>query len=156
MEHLNFNINIDVCSKSELTTEEQQLTDRALQASYHSFAPYSHFHVGAAVLLENGITVIGANQENAAFPSGLCGERACIFSAQSQYPDQPIRILAIAARNGEEQTEEPVTPCGSCRQVILQMEQRYHKPVKILLCGTEKYYRVSSIRDLLPLSFDQL
>ena len=156
MEHLNFNINIDVCSKSELTTEEQQLTDRALQASYHSFAPYSHFHVGAAVLLENGITVIGANQENAAFPSGLCGERACIFSAQSQYPDQPIRILAIAARNGEKQTEEPVTPCGSCRQVILQMEQRYHKPVKILLCGKEKYYRVSSIHDLLPLSFDQL
>lgn len=156
MEHLNFNINIDVCSKSELTTEEQQLADRALQASYHSFAPYSHFHVGAAVLLENGITVIGANQENAAFPSGLCGERACIFSAQSQYPDQPIRILAIAARNGEKQTEEPVTPCGSCRQVILQMEQRYHKPVKILLCGKEKYYRVSSIHDLLPLSFDQL
>ena len=156
MEHLNFNINIDVCSKSELTTEEQQLTDRALQASYHSFAPYSHFHVGAAALLENGITVIGANQENAAFPSGLCGERACIFSAQSQYPDQPIRILAIAARNGEKQTEEPVTPCGSCRQVILQMEQRYHKPVKILLCGKEKYYRVSSIHDLLPLSFDQL
>ena len=156
MEHLNFNINIDVCSKSELTTEEQQLTDRALQASYHSFAPYSHFHVGAAVLLENGITVIGANQENAAFPSGLCGERACIFSAQSQYPDQPIRILAIAARYGEEQTEEPVTPCGSCRQVILQMEQRYHKPVEILLCGKEKYYRVSSIHDLLPLSFDQL
>lgn len=156
MEHLNFNINIDVCSKSELTTEEQQLADRALQASYHSFAPYSHFHVGAAVLLKNGITVIGANQENAAFPSGLCGERACIFSAQSQYPDQPIRILAIAARNGEKQTEEPVTPCGSCRQVILQMEQRYHRPVKILLCGTEKYYRVSSIHDLLPLSFDQL
>lgn len=156
MEHLNFNINIDVCSKSELTTEEQQLADRALQASYHSFAPYSHFHVGAAVLLKNGITVIGANQENAAFPSGLCGERACIFSAQSQYPDQPIRILAIAARNGEKQTEEPVTPCGSCRQVILQMELRYHRPVKILLCGTEKYYRVNSIHDLLPLSFDQL
>ena len=113
MEHINIQINIDVCSKQELTTEEQQLADRALQASYHSFAPYSHFHVGAAVLLENGITVIGANQENAAFPSGLCGERACIFSAQSQYPDQPIRILAIAARNGEEQTEEPETPCGS-------------------------------------------
>jgi cytidine deaminase len=156
MKHLNININIDICSKQELTTEEQQLVDRALQASYHSFAPYSHFHVGAAALLENGITVIGANQENAAFPSGLCGERACIFSAQSQYPDQPIRILAIAARNGEKQTEEPVTPCGSCRQVILQMEQRYHKPVKILLCGKEKYYRVSSIHDLLPLSFDQL
>ena len=97
MEHINIQINIDVCSKQELTTEEQQLADRALQASYHSFAPYSHFHVGAAVLLENGITVIGANQENAAFPSGLCGERACIFSAQSQYPDQPIRILAIAS-----------------------------------------------------------
>lgn len=156
MEHLNFNINIDVCSKSELTTEEQQLADRALQASYHSFAPYSHFHVGAAVLLKNGITVIGANQENAAFPSGLCGERACIFSAQSQYPDQPIRILAIAARNGEKQTEEPVTPCGSCRQVILQMEQRYHKPMEILLCGAKKYYRIGSIHDLLPLSFDQL
>lgn len=156
MEYLNININVDVCSKSELTTEEQLLADRALQASYHSFAPYSHFHVGAAALLENGITVIGANQENAAFPSGLCGERACIFSAQSQYPDQPIRILAIAARNGEKQTEEPVTPCGSCRQVILQMEQRYHRPVKILLCGTGKYYRVNSIHDLLPLSFDQL
>jgi len=156
MQQININIHIDACTQSELTAEEQQLAARALAASHHSFAPYSHFHVGAAAILENGITIIGANQENAAFPSGLCAERSCIFSAQSQYPDQPIRILAIAARNGESQTEEPVTPCGSCRQVILQIEQRYHKPVEILLCGAKKYYRIGSIHDLLPLSFDQL
>ena len=153
MEHLNFNINIDVCSKSELTTEEQQLTDRALQASYHSFAPYSHFHVGAAVLLENGITVIGANQENAAFPSGLCAERTAVFAAQANHPELSIKTIAIAARNANGFLKDPISPCGACRQVILEIEDRYKQPVRILLYGTEGIYCFRSIKDLLPFSF---
>ena len=153
MEHLNFNINIDVCSKSELTTEEQQLTDRALQASYHSFAPYSHFHVGAAVLLENGITVIGANQENAAFPSGLCAERTAVFAAQANHPELSIKTIAIAARNANGFLKDPISPCGACRQVIFEIEDRYKQPVRILLYGTEGIYCFRSIKDLLPFSF---
>lgn len=153
MEHLNFNINIDVCSKQELTTEEQQLVDRALQASYHSFAPYSHFHVGAAVLLENGITVIGANQENAAFPSGLCAERTAVFAAQANHPELSIKTIAIAARNANGFLKDPISPCGACRQVILEIEDRYKQPVRILLYGTEGIYCFRSIKDLLPFSF---
>ena len=156
MKNVTLESKVTQCQMDELLSADRRLVEKAMDATKNSYSPYSHFSVGACIRLDDGTEIIGANQENAAFPSGLCGERACIFSAQSQYPDQPIRILAIAARNGEKQTEEPVTPCGSCRQVILQMEQRYHRPVKILLCGTEKYYRVNSIHDLLPLSFDQL
>ena len=104
-------------------------------------------------MLGNGKVVIGANQENAAFPSGLCAERTAIFSAQANYPDQPVRLLTIAASDTHGLRRKPVTPCGACRQVILEVEERYRQPIEILLYGTDGVYRIKSIKDLLPLCF---
>ena len=109
--------------------------------------------MGAAVRLSDSSIIIGANQENAAFPSGLCAERTAIFAAQAQHPELSIEALAIAAKNSNGLMPEPVTPCGSCRQVVLQIEERYHKPLAILLYGTKRVFRFHSIRDLLPFCF---
>lgn len=103
--------------------------------------------------LADGTVITGANQENAAFPSGLCAERTAIFAAQAQHPDQPIDTLAIAARNSHGLTREPIVPCGSCRQVMTEIEDRYHRPIRILLYGTDGVYVISSVKDILPLSF---
>ena len=127
--------------------------ERALKATDNAYAEYSHFYVGAALRLADGNIVIGANQENAAFPSGLCAERTAIFAAQANYPDQHVTALAIAARNDNGLLEEPVSPCGACRQVILGIEDRYKKPIRIMLYGKRGVYCVSSIKDLMPLSF---
>ncbi len=143
----------DSCLMDELTGEERLLVERAREATRNSFAPYSNFHVGAALLLKNGKVIIGANQENSAFPSGLCAERTAVFAAQANYPDQPIMMLAIAAADCNGLRSKPVSPCGSCRQVILQVESRYNQPVEILLSGTDKILRFKSIKDLLPFSF---
>lgn len=153
MKHLKLEAEIDFCSLEELEPEEQNLVNCACKATQNSFAPYSRFHVGAAVLLQNGKIVIGANQENAAFPSGLCAERTAIFAAQANFPDQPIMMLAIAASDDNGLRDKPVSPCGACRQVILQMEDRYKQPVEILLYGNEGIYRMKSVKDILPLSF---
>ena len=143
----------DSCSFEELSQDEQRLVEKAREATKNSYAPYSKFHLGAVVLLKDGRIVMGANQENAAFPSGLCAERTAVFAAQANYPDQPIMMLAIAAADVHGLRSTPVSPCGSCRQVILQMESRYHQPVEILLTGTSRIYRFKSIKDLLPFSF---
>ncbi|SET19120.1 cytidine deaminase [Prevotella sp. kh1p2] len=137
----------------ELSTDDQELVNKAIEATRNSYANYSHFHVGAAIRLADGRVMIGANQENAAFPSGLCAERTAIFAAQANYPDQPITTLAIAAKNEKGLLEEPVTPCGGCRQVILEIEDRYKQPVRILLYGTKGTYVIKSVKDLMPLSF---
>ena len=125
-----------------------------MEATNRSYAPYSHFSVGAAARLTNGITVTGTNQENAAYPSGLCAERTTLFYANSQYPDQAVKVLAIAARNEKDFINQPIPPCGACRQVILETENRYRQPIRILLYGKECIYEICSICDLLPLSFD--
>ena len=153
MKKININIEIEHLTMDELNEGERELVNTAIQATNNSYANYSHFYVGAAVRLENGLVVIGANQENAAFPSGLCAERTAIFAAQAQHPDQPITTLAIAARNDNGLLASPVTPCGACRQVILEIEDRYKRPIRILLCGTEGVYCIKSVKDLLPLSF---
>ena len=137
----------------ELSADDQRLVEAAIKATDNSYADYSHFHVGAAVRLSDSTIIIGANQENAAFPSGLCAERTAIFAAQAQHPELSIQALAIAAKNSNGLMPEPVTPCGSCRQVVLQIEERYHHPVAILLYGTERIFRFHSIRDLLPFCF---
>jgi cytidine deaminase len=144
---------IHVCKISELDESEQQLLKLAIDASEKAYAPYSNFKVGAAVLLKNGVKVIGSNQENAAYPSGLCAERTAVFSANAQYPDQPIVALAIAARNANGLLNLPITPCGACRQVVLEAEHRFKRPIRILLFGQENIYIVDSINDLLPLQF---
>lgn len=153
MKQMKIEINYDFVSESELSKEDLELVNRAKEATKNSYANYSHFNVGAALRLENGDIIIGANQENAAFPSGLCAERTAVFAAQAQHPDQPIEALAIAAKNANGFIKEPISPCGPCRQVILEVEDRYKKPVRIILYGTDGIYIVKSVKDLLPFSF---
>ena len=153
MKTIDINIRIQCCQKDELQQEDQELIDCAIKATNNSYARYSNFHVGAALRLEDGRVVIGANQENAAFPSGLCAERTAVFAAQAQHPEQPIKTLAIAARNANGFLKEPISPCGPCRQVILEVEDRYKQPVRILLYGTDGVYVIDSVKDLLPFCF---
>lgn len=153
MEQIDINILIQSYQLDELSPQDQELVQAAIKATHNAYANYSRFYVGAALRLENGKMVIGANQENAAFPSGLCAERTAVFAAQANYPDSPIETLAIAGRNEKGVLPNPITPCGACRQVILEIEDRYKKPIKILLYGTQKIYCVRSVKDLLPLSF---
>ena len=145
---------IKVYTFDELNKAEQDLMTSAMEATTRSYAPYSKFSVGAAALLANGIVVTGTNQENAAYPSGLCAERTTLYYAISQYPDQPVLTLAIAARTEKDFIDLPIPPCGACRQVILETEKRYKQPIRILLYGKKEIYEVKSICDLLPLSFD--
>ena len=153
MKELKIQASMFFCQPEELDETEQRLIELAKQSTYNSYTPYSHFNVGAAIRLENGQEVIGANQENAAFPVTLCAERTAIFAAQAQHPDQPILALAIAARNEKGFVEEPAAPCGSCRQVILEIEQRYKRKMKIYLYGTRGVYVINSVKDILPLCF---
>ena len=154
MEELVLKSTIKVAEMDELTDEERHLVTLAIEGTNRSYAPYSHFHVGAAILLKDGTTVIGCNQENAAFPSGICAERSALFAAGAQHPDQPVMMMAIAARNGDgELQDEPVSPCGPCRQVIIETEKRFCQPVRILLYGKKHVYVVDGIRQLMPLSF---
>lgn len=154
MKKIDINFQMQLCQMDELSADDQRLVQLAINATQNSYSPYSHFKVGAGIRLENGMEILGANQENAAFPSGLCAERTAIFGAQAQYPDQHIEALAIAAKNTEGVlTAKPVSPCGSCRQVMLEIEDRYKKPMKVLLYGTEGIYVIQTVKDLLPLCF---
>ena len=157
MEELTLKSTLIVAKLEELSDSERNVIEVAKESTYNSYAPYSHFHVGAAILLKNGTIVPGCNQENAAFPSGLCAERSALFAAGAQYPDQPVLMLAIAVRNNKgEFLEEPASPCGSCRQVIIETETRYQQPIRILLYGTKFTYVMDGIKQLMPLSFTEL
>ena len=153
MSKLKIEIDYDFCQWSELSEQDKQLIKHAKEAVRNSYANYSHFHVGAALQLHDGRIVIGANQENAAFPSGLCAERSAIFAAQSHYPEQSIDALAIVAHNEKGFLSDPITPCGACRQVMLEMEDRYKQDVRILLYGTSGVYVLQRVKDLLPFAF---
>lgn len=153
MKEININTVVRMYSVEELDETGRMLVDKAKEATNNSYAKYSNFHVGAALVLNNGKVVIGANQENAAYPVTLCAERTAIFAAQANYPDQPVKALAIAARNNNGFLDDPISPCGSCRQVILEVEERYKQPIKIYLYGKKGVFVVDSIKDLLPLSF---
>lgn len=147
---------IKVCNMDELSAEEKHLVELAIEATSRSYAPYSKFHVGAAVRLDNGVEIIGCNQENAAYPSGLCAERTALFAAGAQYPDVPVRMLAIAARGTHGELEdEPVPPCGSCRQVMIESETRANALMRILLYGKKYVYVIDGIRKLMPLTFSE-
>lgn len=153
MKEQTLNIQYQIAQLSELSDVEQNLVKKAMAATENAYANYSHFNVGAACLLADGTVVIGANQENAAFPSGLCAERSAIFAAQSSYPEQAITTLAIAAKNEHGFLKSPISPCGACRQVILEIEDRYKQPIRILLHGENGIYCFHSVKDLLPFSF---
>ena len=153
MKDIELNFRMQFCQLEELADDDRRLVEKAIAATHNSYAPYSNFHVGACLRLADGLEVIGANQENAAFPSGLCAERSAVFAAQSMFPEEAITALAIAARNENGLTSQPVSPCGACRQVILEMEDRYKQDVRILLYGTEGVYVIPSVTSLLPLHF---
>ena len=156
MQELELKSLIKVCKMDELSSDEQHLIEMAIEATQRSYAPYSKFHVGAAVRLDNGVEIAGCNQENAAYPSGLCAERTALFFAGAQYPDTGILMLAIAARGTDgELTEEPTGPCGSCRQVIIESESRAGHPIHILLYGRKYIYVIEGIRPLMPLTFSE-
>lgn len=141
---------------SELSDEDQILLARAKEATLKSYAPYSNFKVGAAILLDSGEIVSGANQENAAYPACLCAERVALSAMTAQFPNKkPIKI-AVVARNENKPLEAPAAPCGECRQVIFEFEKRYEHPIEILLRGeVGKIYKVSSAADMLPLAFSK-
>ena len=154
MEKHNFLFEYYALNYNELSEQMQNLVDEAKNATASSYAPFSHFSVGAAVLLENGTIIRGSNQENVAYPSGLCAERVAMFAANANHPNVAPVALAIAAKNNGEFTDTPVTPCGACRQVLLETEQRFSKPIRIVLYGKQKIFMVESVANMMPLSFE--
>lgn len=153
MKQLDLNTNILIYDIEECYNEIKILIKKAQSATQNAYAPYSKFKVGAAVLLSNGQIISGSNQENVAYPSGTCAERTTLFYANSQFPDIPVSAIAIAAYNNGDFTDDICTPCGACRQVILEAEIRYGEPIKVIMCGKNKVYIVDSIKALLPLCF---
>lgn len=154
MKELKITTNIQVYNYNELVEEDKILIDKAKAMTENSYAPYSKFNVGAALLLSNGKIVGGANQENAAFPSSTCAERTVVYYAHAKYPDAKFVKLAIAAAQNGKFTKSPVSPCGACRQAILEYETHCNQPIKIYLYGEDGIYVVNKVADLLPLKFD--
>lgn len=144
----------DYNSSAELEKTYEELINNAKKAAESAYAPYSKFKVGAAVLLGNGQIIRGNNQENAAYPSGLCAERVAIFYASAQYPDQQIKAIAVAALNADGYTKEPIPPCGSCLQVMLESENKSKGSVKVFLYGENKITSAESIKQFLPVNFN--
>jgi cytidine deaminase len=143
-----------VSHMEDLDMESKYLAHKAKDAANHAYAPYSKFHVGAAVLLENGTIVTGANQENAAFPSGMCAERVALYTAASQHPEIRITKMAVVARRKGSKELAPVTCCGSCRQAMLEYEIRQQKPFEVIMLNHDhQWVRALSAESLLPFSF---
>ena len=155
MQHKTIETNVTIYSFDELDKAKQKLINKAKEQVEKAYAPYSEFHVGAAVELENGEIFAGSNQENSAYPSGICAERVAMFFANAQYPEVPVKTIAIAAFTNENFLSTPVTPCGSCRQVLLETEMRFEKDITILLYGTKEIYQIENVRQLLPLCFEK-
>ncbi len=142
-------------SIDELSADDKSLMLKAIEATKTSHSPYSNFKVGACLLLENGITVSGSNQENAAYPSGMCAERVTIWKASTQYPNIRFLKLAITATTELKDIDKPVGPCGGCRQSMLEYEVNQESPIEIIFMGeTGKVVKVESVVSLLPFSFD--
>lgn len=155
MKNFSHTCHYTLCTYEEISEQDRQLIDAAKAATECSYAPYSQFHVGAAALLSDGTIVTGSNQENAAYPSGMCAERTTLFHAGAAYPQKAVTALAIAARTKGEFTKTPIAPCGACRQVMLEVENRHQCPIRTLLYGTEGIYLIEGgAHELLPLTFD--
>ena len=141
-------------SIDELTEQDAWLLSEAREVTQNAYAPYSHFKVGAIAKLDNGETVAGSNQENASFPVGLCAERVLLASAASLFPKIPIETMAISYHNENGDSSHPISPCGMCRQSLLEYESRVHQPIRIILGGLSgKVYIIDKASMLLPLSF---
>lgn len=155
MEKATLTIGYTRLGADELAADDRALVEQAKAACATSYVPYSHFRVGAAARLSTGETVCGSNQENAAYPSGTCAERCTIFYANAHRPDAAVETLAIAARRADGRfTPEPITPCGACRQVLIETERRYGRPMRIVLYGERETLVLESASDLLPFRFD--
>ena len=146
---------IEYSSDNELPENLKELVVAAKKASDTSYSPYSKFKVGAAVLLENGKIIMGSNQENSAYPSGLCAERVAIFYANSQHPKVAIKAIAIVAFHNGNEIEQPVYPCGACRQVIIESQSRQKDPIQVLFVGKNILHHIENASYLLPLEFDK-
>lgn len=157
MKEISITTRIEELSIDELSPEYLQLVDAAREATSRSYSPYSHFKVGAAILLDNGVTVAGSNQENAAYPSGICAERTACFYAHASYPDSRMMAIAIAARGVDGQfLDNPISPCGGCRQALIEYEILAGESMKVILVGAEKVYVIPSVKALLPLAFTEI
>ncbi|MCQ2182547.1 MAG: cytidine deaminase [Bacteroidales bacterium] len=143
-------------SIEEMNAEDRELAAEAIAAMANAYAPYSHFHVGAAVRMSNGQIVRGSNQENAAFPSGLCAERTAMFSAGARYPDKDMLSIAIAGGVYGRLGKRPATPCGACRQVMAQYQTKAGKPMSVIMIGADCILKFEKVDDILPLIFDSI
>ena len=147
---------LEYSSIEELGPEDRELAAEAIEAMKGSYAPYSHFNVGAAVRMSNGQIVRGANQENAAYPSGLCAERTAMFAASAKYPDKDIRSIALGGGVYGRLTQDPATPCGACRQVMAQYQQKAGKPISVIMLGASRIWKFEKVDDILPFIFDSI
>ena len=143
-------------SIEEMNPEDRELAAEAIKAMQGAYAPYSHFHVGAAVRMSNGQIVRGANQENAAFPSGLCAERTAMFAAGARYPDKDMLSIALAGGVMGRLGREPATPCGACRQVMAQYQAKAGKPMSVIMVGARRIWKFEKVDDILPLIFNSI
>ena len=139
-----------------LEAEDKALALAAIEAMKSAYAPYSGFNVGAAVMFEDGEIIKGSNQENAAYPSGLCAERTALFYASASRPDKAMKAIAIVAGQNGDICSNPATPCGACRQVMAQYQTKSGRPMRVLLVGADKIWRFEKVDDLLPLIFDSI
>ena len=157
MKDIQITVPVTEYAYGELTDAQRGLVDLARQYTFNSYSPYSHFSVGAAIRLDNGEVVCGANQENAAFPSGTCAERSACYSAGARFPGAKFESIAIAARGVDgEPTVAPCAPCGACRQALLEYEVLAGHDVEVLLVGRDVIYRLPSGKSLLPLAFTEI
>lgn len=153
MKELILQTQVMTCQFDELEPSLRELVEKAKAMTQNAYCPYSRFHVGAAALLADGQVVKGSNQENAAYPSGLCAERTTLFAANANHPNTPVTALAIACYTNGHFTKDAASPCGACRQVMLETEHRYGLPMKVVLYGEDMCYVFNSAADLLPLNF---
>lgn len=151
------NIYYEAYALDELDAADRELVEAARKATYTSYAPYSNFSVGAAMRVSNGEIVCGSNQENAAFGAGTCAERCAMFYANARYPECPIETIAIAARGTDgEFLKTPISPCGICRQALIEAQTRAGKPIRVLLSSATEVHVFKSVSDLLPFQFDEV
>lgn len=153
MKQLTLQTNVTVCQLEELSPVLHELVETAKTKTQDAYCPYSHYHVGAAALLSDGQVITGSNQENAAYPSGLCAERTTLFAANANNPHTPVEALAIACYTNGHFTKDAASPCGACRQVMLETEHRFGKDMKVILYGEDNCYVFERAADLLPLNF---
>ena len=153
----NLKLEIDIqeySSIDELDAVDRKLVEAAIEAQKGSYAPYSSFNVGAAVLLEDGTVVKGSNQENAAYPSGLCAERTAMFAASANNPGKAMLSLAIVGGFNGTLSDTPCSPCGACRQVMAEYQTLAGRPMSIIMYGTKKTWKFDKVDDILPFIFD--